>query len=187
VTRPASQAPATDALRRAQDRFIQLWGRMGSSWGIPRSMAEMHALLFIAGRPMNTDEIMHRLSISRGNASMTLRALVDWGIVVRVVVRGDRKEYFEAEQEVWRLFRTVLRERKKREIDPLLEDLGACRRMTDGSGRRVDARTSAIAAHNRRLDDMLQFLRIVDAIGERFISRSGKGLETAARLLARVS
>jgi DNA-binding transcriptional regulator GbsR (MarR family) len=185
--RAAPATPTPDPLRPAQDRFIQLWGEMGSNWGIPRSMAEVHALLFIVGRPMNTDEVMERLGVSRGNASMTVRALVDWGIVARAHVRGDRKEYFHAEQDVWKLFRTILRERKKREIDPLLESLRACRAMTERGGRRIDAGASALAAHHRRLDDLLAFLHLVNTISERFISPSGQGLEKAARVLARGS
>ena len=113
-------------LPEAQDRFIGLWGEMGSAWGIPRTMAEVHALLYISGEPMNTDDVMARLRISRGNASMTLRTLCEWGIVSRVHNRGDRKEYFRAEQDVWKLFATIVRERKRREFDPLLDAMRAC-------------------------------------------------------------
>ena len=172
------------ALVEAQDRFIALWGQMGSSWGIPRTMAEVHALLFVTGRPLNTDDVMAGLGISRGSASTTLRALVDWGIVYREHVRGDRKEYFSAEQDVWKLFRTVLRERKKREIDPLLEALHACRDLTEEPKRSEDPDSRA---HNRRLDDLIEFVRLVDKISQRFISPTGQGLEKAARLLARAS
>jgi len=103
-------------LRRSQERFVALWGQMGANWGIARTMAEVHATLFIMGRPMNTDEIMDFLQISRGNASMTLRALVDWGLVQRLHMRGDRKEYFQAEQDVWAIFRAIVRERVKRAL-----------------------------------------------------------------------
>ncbi|MHC4990788.1 MAG: GbsR/MarR family transcriptional regulator [Planctomycetota bacterium] len=172
----------------AQEGFVQLWGQMGSSWGIPRTMAEVHALLFVTGRPMNTDEVMERLKISRGNASMTLRALVEWRIVYREHVRGDRKEYFVAEQDVWKLFRRILRERKKREIDPLLDALHACRGLTaprvDGSPTPDPA---TLKAHNARLDELIEFVRLIDVISQRFISPSGQGLEKAARLLARAS
>ncbi|MGQ0627727.1 MAG: GbsR/MarR family transcriptional regulator, partial [Phycisphaerales bacterium] len=94
-----------------QDRFIAAWGQMGSTWGISRTMAEAHALLYITGQPLCTDEVMERLKISRGNASMSLRALLDWGIIRRASKRGDRKEYFEAEQDVWTLLKAVVRER----------------------------------------------------------------------------
>ncbi|MHC4947166.1 MAG: GbsR/MarR family transcriptional regulator [Planctomycetota bacterium] len=187
--RPADAVPPPDeALPAAQDRFIGLWGRMASSWGIARTMAEVHGLLYIVGEPMNTDDVMARLDISRGNASMTLRTLVDWGIVSRVHRRGDRKEYFVAEQDVWKLFATILRERKKREIDPLVEALVACREETElPRRRRIGPRESELEAHNARLDDMLEFIRMVDGIARRLVGPSGKGLERAARLLARAS
>jgi DNA-binding transcriptional regulator GbsR (MarR family) len=173
--------PEDQPLAEAQRRFIGLWGQMGLTWGIRRTMAEVHALLFIAGRPMNADEVVRRLGISRGNASMALRSLVDWGVVYREHLRGDRKEYFTAEQDVWKLFRTVLRERKKREIDPLVEALRACREMTAGSQR------AAVRAHNERLDGLIDFMDLVDSISQRFISPAGAGLEQAAKLLARAS
>jgi DNA-binding transcriptional regulator GbsR (MarR family) len=175
-------------LQEARERFIALWGQMGSSWGIPRTMAQVHALLFIVARPMNTDEVMDGLAISRGNASMTLRRLVDWGIVSRVHHRGDRKEYFLAELDVWKMFRTILAQRKKQEIDPLLEALEACRETTEPAGdRKVDADAAALTAHNDRLDDLITFMRIADSISQRFISPTGEGLQLAAKLLDRAS
>ena len=141
-------------LAQAREEFISLWGQMGSKWGIPRTMAEVHALLFIEGRPLNTDEVMDRLHISRGNASMTLRSLVEWGIVQRAHMPGDRKEYFTAEQDVWKLFRTIVRERKKREIDPLLEALHECRQRTGGLSGADDVqkpRVGAVAGRVRRV------------------------------------
>jgi DNA-binding transcriptional regulator GbsR (MarR family) len=176
------------ALREAREQFIALWGQMGSSWGIPRTMAQVHALLFVVGEPMNTDQVMEGLGISRGNASMTTRRLVDWGIVSRVHRRGDRKEYFLAEQDVWRMFRTILAQRKKREIDPLLEALDACRQTTDlPSGRKIDREAATIKDHNDRLDQRLSFMRTVESISRRFTQPSGKGLELAIKLLDRAS
>jgi DNA-binding transcriptional regulator GbsR (MarR family) len=106
-----------------------------------------------------------------------------------VHIRGDRKEYFQAEQDVWKLFRTILRERKKREIDPLIESLRQCRELTaktsGGSSRRIAA-ARAIQQHNRRLDSMLEFISMIDAVSERLIS-SGKGLELAAKILSKAS
>ena len=181
-------SPNDQALIEAQQRFIRLWGQMGSSWGIPRTMAEVHALLFVTGRPLNTDEVMEGLGISRGNASMTLRALVDWRIVYRQHVRGDRKEYFTAEQDVWKLFRRILRERKKREIDPLLDALHACRDLTSPKvDRAAGPDPKTVRAHNDRLDELITFMNLVDSISQRFISPSGQGLEMAAKLLARAS
>src|SRR5262245_27097946 len=173
-------------LREARERFVALWGQMAANWGIPRTMAEVHALLFIAGQPMNTDEVMDGLDISRGNASMTLRALQEWGIVSRVHIRGDRKEYFQAEQDIWKLFRTILRERKKREIDPLVEALRTCRELTSnaalgaggGGTRKIGPDAVSVQAHNERLDSMLEFIEMIDTISQRLVA-SGKGLQLA--------
>lgn len=122
--------PDPAVLRAAQDRFIAAWGQMATTWGISRTMAEVHALLYITGEPHNTDDVMERLQISRGNASMSLRALLEWGIIGRTHRRGDRKEYFIAEQDVWAMFRIIVRERMKREVDPLLASLYEIRDLT---------------------------------------------------------
>lgn len=189
-TKPASSRsglPPARTLDEARQQFVDIWGHMGSQWGIPRTMAEVHALLFIEGRPMNTDEIMARLQISRGNVSMTLRALVEWAIVTRSHVPGDRKEYFVAEQDVWKLFRTIVRERKKREIDPLIESLRECRERTADIDSDNDIDSTAIRQHHERLDRMIEFMHTIDSISQRFISPMGKGLEVAARILSRAS
>lgn len=167
-------------LVEVQDRFVAAWGRMASTWGISRTMAEAHALLYITGRPLCTDDVMDRLQISRGNASMSLRGLVDWGIVSRMHKRGDRKEYFQAEQDVWTMFRAVVRERIKREVDPLLASLHEMRDLTS-----VGASTEAdeIAEHNRRLDEMIAFFSMAETLGQRFVSPSGRGLQVAVNVL----
>jgi DNA-binding transcriptional regulator GbsR (MarR family) len=187
------------ALQEAQDRFIAVWGQMAGAWGISRTMAEVHALLYITGEPMCTDDIMDRLEISRGNASMSLRALLDWGIVERAHKRGDRKEYFEAEQDVWALFRAIVRERITREVDPLLASMHEIRDMTGplerGKGRKSEGGKSelltedqrrAVAAHNQRLEDMLEFFQTLERLGQRFVSPAGRGLQVAATLLNRL-
>jgi DNA-binding transcriptional regulator GbsR (MarR family) len=167
-------------LGELRDRFIALWGRMASNWGIPRTMAEVHALLYIVGEPLNTDDVMVQLGISRGGASTALRHLQDWGIASRIHLRGDRKDYFIAEQDPGRLFRTILRERKKREIDPLIEALHSLREPAG-----VDA--DLARAHDERIDHLLEFVEMVDAISERLMSPTGRGLQLAAKLLVRAS
>lgn len=103
----------------ARHRFIQAWGTLGSSWGINRTMAQIHALLLISDKPLSTEQIMVDLSISRGNANMNLRALIDWGIVFKELIPGERKEYFRSGKDVWALARQIARERKKRELEPI--------------------------------------------------------------------
>lgn len=163
----------------AQDRFIQAWGAMAGAWGVSRTMAEAHALLYIVGEPMNTDDVMDRLNISRGNASMTLRALVDWGLITRAHRRGERKEYFAAEQDVWAVMGTLLRERKKRELDPLIVALHEIRDATRASTASDDA-----SAHNARLDAMLDFVGVLDRIADRMLGMSPEELREATRALA---
>jgi len=135
MTSPASAANQETS---PADGFIRLWGEMGTHWGVPRTMTQVHALLFILGRPLNTDDIMSRLAISRGNASMTLRTLVDWGMITRTHNPRDRKDYYAAEQDVWKLFATIARARKRREIEPLL---GSLKQVLDQNGGTDDPET----------------------------------------------
>src|SRR5712671_1355993 len=123
--------PPLQQLRVAQDLFIRRWGEMGQTWGINRTMAEIHALLYICGTPLCTDDVMERLNISRGNSSMSLRALCDWGIIRRLHKRGERREYFESLTDVWEIFSIIAAERKRREMDPVLETIKQCQRMLD--------------------------------------------------------
>jgi DNA-binding transcriptional regulator GbsR (MarR family) len=171
-----------EELVAAQDRFIALWGEMASRWGVPRTMAEVHALLFVHGEPLHAEAIMDRLRISRGNASMTLRTLDEWGIVTRILERGDRREYFRAEQDVWRLFATIARARKRRELDPLTEGLDRCR-TTPLRGREGQAR----AAHNERIGELLDAVRLLDGVSERLVGADGRGLVKAALTLAKLT
>lgn len=176
-----------DRLRAVQDRFIASWGQMGSVWGISRTMAEVHALLYITGEPACTDDLMERLEISRGNASMSLRALVDWGVVSRTHRRGDRKEYFVAEQDVWAMFRAIVRERMKREVDPLMAALYEIREtapMPSGPRREVPTQHRATID---RLDALLEFFETAQGLSHRFVSPAGRGLEIAATLLGKTA
>jgi len=109
--------------KEAKEELIQAWGNLGSSWGLNKTMAQIHALLMISPKPLSTEEIMEELSISRGNANMNIRALLDWGIVYRILVPGERKEYFKSEKDVWTLARQVVKERRKRELEPILKAL----------------------------------------------------------------
>lgn len=116
----------------SRDEFISQWGALGSNWGINRSMAQVHALLMTAPLPMHTEEIMERLQISRGNANTNIRELIGWGLVRLVVKKGERREYFEAEKDVWKIFITITKERRRRELDPALLVLRKCAEETKG-------------------------------------------------------
>lgn len=185
---PASQSltpeRAAAQLRDAQDRFIASWGRMGSAWGISRTMAEVHALLYVTGEPMNTDEIMDRLAISRGNVSMSVRALLDWGVIQKTHKRGDRKDYFQAEQDVWTMLRAIARERIKREVDPLLQSLDEIR---DLASEQPGVQTpESVAALNERLDAVAECFELLSVLSQKFAGPTGAGLKTAAKLLAKM-
>src|SRR4051812_4920871 len=100
----ASSSGAASPLHQARDEFVTQWGAIGSAWGINRTMAQIHALLITTPNPLSTDEVMEELKISRGNAHGNLRDLVSWGLIRSVVRKGERKEYFEAEKDVWKMF-----------------------------------------------------------------------------------
>lgn len=110
-------------LQEAKEKFIQSWGALGSNWGINRTMAQIHALLLISADPLSADEIMADLQISRGNANMNIRALIDWGLVYKTLKTGDRKEYFIAEKDMWEVMKRIITQRRKKELEPMLKVL----------------------------------------------------------------
>ncbi|MDQ1096785.1 MULTISPECIES: GbsR/MarR family transcriptional regulator [Chryseobacterium] len=118
-------------LSEAKEKYIQTWGTFATNWGINRTMAQVHALLISSVKPLSTDEVMEQLEISRGNANMNLRALMDWGIVRKEFVKGDRKEYFVAEKDIWFLFKQITKERRKREIEPVIAFLEELKDIDD--------------------------------------------------------
>jgi len=113
-------------LQKIQDDFVAQWGALGSQWGINRTMAMIHALLMVSEQPLDTDKVMGELQISRGNANTNLRELANWGLVRQIVVRGERKDFYEAEKDVWKIFCIVARERKRRETEPATSVLADC-------------------------------------------------------------
>lgn len=110
-------------LAEAKQQFVQSWGSLATQWGINKTMAQVHALLMSTPQPMNQDEIMEQLNISRGNVNMNIRELINWGLVERVIIQGERKEFFSAEKDIWKVARQVVKERKKRELEPLIKTL----------------------------------------------------------------
>ncbi|MBK9338207.1 MAG: transcriptional regulator [Lewinellaceae bacterium] len=110
-------------IQEGKQKFIESWGKMASDWGINRTMAQVHALLLIAPEPLTADEVMEGLRISRGNANMNLRALMDWGLVHKQLKTGERKEYFLAEKDMWTVVRQIIVHRKKKELEPMLKVL----------------------------------------------------------------
>lgn len=113
-------------LSPVQQKFILHWGEMGTRWGINRTVAQVHALLFISPKPLNADDLVEALGVARSNVSTSLKELQGWGIVKLVHILGDKRDHFESIKDVWELFRVVLNERKRREIDPTMQVLNEC-------------------------------------------------------------
>lgn len=110
-------------LQEAREKFIQAWGTLGSNWGINRTMAQVHALLLVSPEPLSAEEIMEALTISRGNANMNIRALIDWGLVYKEFKSGERREFFYAEKDMWKVAKQIAKERRKRELEPIFKVL----------------------------------------------------------------
>src|SRR6202521_2223718 len=142
-------------LEEVEDRFVDLWDTMSSLWGISPTMARIHGLLYITGAALSMDDIMARLAISRGNVSMNLSKLVEWGLVRRVHKRGDRRDYYESLSDVWEMFTLVASQRKRREIDPILTTLRRCQDQL--SSETLGSRAEEPAAQERaqRIKDLL--------------------------------
>jgi len=186
MTLPSAPAApsAQQQLHGVQDLFIRRWGEMGQTWGINRTMAEIHALLYICGSPLCTDEVMERLNISRGNASMSLRALCDWGIIRRLHKRGERREYFESLSDVWEIFSIIASERKRREMDPVLETIKQCQQMLGESALgKAAARQESVQLTRQRLAGMEQFMEVTNKIFQQFVGNARSGLNRVAKVL----
>jgi len=133
-------------LEAAKQEFINSWGVLGTQWGINRTMAQIHALLLVTADPMHAEEIMEALQISRGNANMNLRDLMTWGLVDKVLKPGERREYFSAEKDIWKVSMRIIRERRKRELDPMLQVLEGLKEIEgDKTDKDVKAFTDTVA------------------------------------------
>lgn len=185
LTAAGPTEPATRThLYNVQDTFIRKWGEMGQIWGINRTMAEIHALLFVTGQPCCTDDVMERLHISRGNASMSLRALCDWGIIRRMHRRGERREYFESLGDVWEMFSIIAAERKRREMDPVLETIKQCQKaLEEETLGKVAAGDEAVKVTRKRLEDMEDFMALTNKVFQQFIGNAKTGLNRIVRTL----
>ena len=170
-------------LRVAQDTFIRRWGEMGATWGINRTMAEIHALLYITGTPQCTDDVMERLHISRGNASMSLRALCDWGIIRRLHRLGERREYFESLSDVWEIFSIIAAERKRREMDPVLETIKQCQKMLEAKSIGKAADDESVKVTRQRLASMEEFMSVTNKIFQQFVGNAKSGLSRVVKVL----
>ncbi len=152
------ETPKSDNHQKAIEQFVQVWGEMASAWGINRTMAQIHALLYAEGKPLDTDSIMDQLSISRGNANMNLRNLMQWKLVQKVHYKGQRKDYFSAEQEVWTIVARIVEERQLREVAPIKESLVSTLSILEDSENLNREEES----FKERIDNFVEFLEMFD-------------------------
>ena len=182
----AEERSLTPRHQEALQQFILLWGEMASHWGINRTMAQIHALLYAAERPLDTDEIMARLQISRGNANMNLRALVDWDLVRKTHQIGSRKDYYTAEQDVWKITTTIIEQRRKREIKPVQQALAACTHTL----RVGEPLTEEETQFAERIDNLADFIDVFEGFTSAFLpflqSRSGEQVKRVIQFAQKV-
>lgn len=152
----------------AREHLIQSWGTLGSQWGINRTMAQIHALLMVTKRPLSAEDIMEILQISRGNANMNVRALIDWGLVQKTFKSGERREFFVAEKDIWEVFRRVTAERKKRELEPVVRALDKASKVDKAKNSEVDP------------EEVKEFTEMVGKLQE-FVVRMDKLTERVAK------
>lgn len=149
-------------LADAKQQFISNWGAFATHWGINRTMAQIHALLLVSPDPLTQDDIMEALSLSRGNVNMNIRELVDWALVDRVLIAGERKDFFSAEKDIWKVATQIIKERKKRELDPMMKLLGQLEEVEgDKKDKNVKQFTDTIASIRRfgtQADKMLNVM-----------------------------
>ncbi len=168
----------SDKLKKAREEFVAQWGALGTQWGINRTMAQIHALLITAPEPISTDDVMEQLEISRGNAHTNLKELVAWGLVRTVVRKGERREYFEGEKDVWQMFTIIARERKRREIEPAINILQKCAEESSGI---KSADGKAFHDQMRQLEDFVGFAsKMADRISS---MKHGFAIQLATKLL----
>lgn len=159
-------------------RFVVHWGEMGNAWGVNRTVAQIHALLFFHGRPLHAEEICDTLGVARSNVSNSLKELLNWKLIRTTHMLGDRRDYFETTSDVWELFRTVVRERKQREYDPTVEMLRELVAQPGFAGESPDAQ-----------DRVRETLRLMDSVGvwaDEMLRLSPATLEKVLRLGASV-
>lgn len=167
-----------DKLKQAREEFVGQWGALGTQWGINRTMAQIHAMLMTSPVAMCTDEVMEELSISRGNAHSNLKELVAWGLIRMIVIKGERRDFYEAEKDVWQIFTIIARERKRREIDPALAILNKCAEETKGL---KSQEAKAFHTQMRQLEDFVGFAsKMSDRVST---MKHGLALQLATKIL----
>jgi DNA-binding transcriptional regulator GbsR (MarR family) len=163
----------------AIERFVLHWGEMGGQWGVNRSVSQIHALLFLSDRPMTADDIADALGLARSNVSNSIKELLGWNLIRRVPIRGDRRDHFEAETDIWEVFLRIAQGRKEREIDPALAVLKTC-------AADADRDTAVHPTARARLKDMLAFVEMMERWYAQMLSVPKPQMATAIRLGSKI-
>lgn len=163
-----------------EQKFVLHWGEMGTRWGINRTVAQVHALLFVSIKPLDAEEIANTLAVARSNVSTSLRELQGWGIVRVVHVLGDRKDHFESVKDVWEIFRIVSEERKRREIEPTLRVLQECVSELKRAG-------GGSTYTRERLEEMLEFLTAMSGLCDELLRIPAGALKGITRLRGKLT
>ena len=155
----------SEAYENALSQFILSWGEMASAWGINKTMAQIHALLYAEAEPLDTDSIMSRLDISRGSANMNLRNLIQWGLIHKVHFKGKRKDFYNAEQEVWSIVSIIIKERQQREITPILHNLDESLELLENEKELTQQETE----FKERIENFRSFIEMFQRFTEAFL------------------
>lgn len=149
-------------LPECKEKFVCEWGKLSTNWGVNKAMGHIHGLLLLCPDSLSTDEIMEQLNISRGNVNMNLRSLIEWGIVVKVHKDGERREYFAAEKDMWKVLRAIIAQRKKKELDPMVELLNriSC----------IEPECSVSSEYCRTINELQAFANKADRVLDSVIS-----------------
>ncbi|MDR8394185.1 hypothetical protein NC796_23760 [Aliifodinibius sp. S!AR15-10] len=157
-----SQDKRSEQHEQALEQFVLLWGEMASAWGINKTMAQIHALLYAEADPLDTDTIMAQLDISRGNANMNLRNLLNWQLIHKVHFKGKRKDFYTAEKDVWNIVSTIVRERQQREVAPIRQNLQECIAVFEAEGAQTDEEKE----FKERIENFMTFLEMFERFTE---------------------
>jgi DNA-binding transcriptional regulator GbsR (MarR family) len=180
---PVRPTQLPQVLRAVEREFVELWGSMSSLWGVSPAMARIHGLLFLTGETLTADDIVERLGISRGNVSMNIARLLEWGLVRRIRRSGDRREYYESPGDVWEMFTTVAAQRKRREIDPMLHALRRCEEKLSQHEAKGALLSEDLQQQRQKIRDLVRFLSLMDSLSQRFFE-SQRSLRVAIDLLS---
>lgn len=175
-----TETSVTSRMPAAVERFVLQWGDMGGQWGVNRSVAQIHALLYLSDRPLTAEEIAETLGIARSNVSTSLRELQGWKLIRRVPVLGDRRDHFEAETDLWEMLTRIAQGRKEREVDPAAAALRACRAEAEG-----DSRVSPTA--KKRLAEMDDFVTLLSRWYDQMLDVPPSKLLSLVRMGSRIA